>query len=73
MVMLYPFNILDQNNSIHGIYKILSWGYYFPSRFELFFFGVNKGFFIWVQYYDQFFDSFNKYTNKNMWKCISNY
>jgi len=35
MVMLYPCNILDQNNSIHGIYKILSQRYYFPSRFEL--------------------------------------
>ncbi len=26
----YPFYSLDQNNSIHGVYKIPSWRYFFP-------------------------------------------
>jgi hypothetical protein len=69
----YPFNSLDQNNSIHGVYTILSWGYCFPSRFELNFFGVKKGFLVWVQDLNYFFDNFIKHAYKNMWECNYNY
>ncbi len=31
----YPSNGLDQNNSIHCVHKIPSWGYCIPSRFLL--------------------------------------
>jgi hypothetical protein len=39
----YPSNNLDQNNSIHGVYKIPSQGNYFPSRFEFLIFGLTRG------------------------------
>jgi len=41
----YPSNILDQSNSIHGVYKIPSWGYCFLSRFEFLIFGGKERFF----------------------------
>jgi hypothetical protein len=31
----YPSHSLDQNNSIHSVYKLPSWGYCIPSRFCL--------------------------------------
>ncbi len=31
--MKYPYNNLDQNDSVHGVYKIPSWVYCFLSRF----------------------------------------
>jgi hypothetical protein len=36
---------MDQNNSIHGVYKILSLGYHFPFRFELLIFRNKELFF----------------------------
>jgi hypothetical protein len=41
----YPSNSLNQNNSIHGVYKIPSWRYYFPFKFEIVIFWGKERFF----------------------------
>jgi hypothetical protein len=41
----YPSNSLDQNNSIHGVYKILYEGIIFFFRFELLIFRGKEIFF----------------------------
>jgi len=63
----YPSNSLDQNNSIHGVYKILYEGIIFLFKFEqLIFQGKEIFFLLWVQNYNHFFDKFIKHTYKNM-------
>jgi hypothetical protein len=41
----YPSNSLDQNNSIHGVYRVPSRGYWFPSKFKFLIFGSKDNFF----------------------------
>ncbi len=41
----YPSDNLLQNTYTHGVNKIPSYGYCFPSRFELLFFGGKERFF----------------------------
>jgi hypothetical protein len=41
----YPFNNLNKNNSIHGVYTIPSQGYYVHFRFQLLIFGGKFFFF----------------------------
>jgi hypothetical protein len=42
----YPSNSLDQNNSIHGVYKIPYEGIIFLFRFKLLIFGGKEIFFV---------------------------
>jgi len=42
-------------------------GIAFLLSLNLLFLGVKKGFLVWMQNFNQFFDNFIKHTYKNMW------
>jgi len=48
-------------------------GIVFLLGLNFLFFGVKKGFLVWVQDYNRIFDNFIKHTYKNMQKGISSY